>query len=112
MKKIVFLLLILTSCTKEIKPIENEWGTIIVGKDVYYGYYLKALQINEDNTYRISFLNDDKVEVIISVQQQNITIETNKPRLIFYKGFNSNNQPNGRYIIYLEQNFKITKYFD
>lgn len=111
MIKILYLFVFFISCNKDFNYFDKNEKSIIKGNEVYYGFYLKSLQLNEDGTYRISFFNKEKIEVFISVQQKKVIIENNKNESIVYMGFDNGN-PNGNFIIYLKPNFKITKYYN
>lgn len=113
MKFLLIILLALTSCTAELATpnLMDEYPPVQSSAITYQGYFLKALQINEDGTYRITLLlPDGRVEVIISVPKELISIQYDKPISAVYKELN-NGSLTGRYVIYLQTGFVITNYY-
>ena len=89
----------------------DEYPPVQSSAITYQGYLLKALQINEDGTYRITlYLPDGNIEVIISVLKENISIQNDKNISAVYKELN-NGSLTGRYVIYLQTGFVITNYY-
>ncbi len=113
MKKIFIILFAFYSCTAEIEtpnlldanaPVQSSALT-------YQGYYLQSLQMNEDGTYRITLLlPDGRIEVIVSIPKEMISIQNDKPINAVYKELN-NGSLTGRYVIYLQTGFLITNYY-
>lgn len=113
MKFLLFILMALTSCTAElsIPNLIDEYPAVQSSAITYQGYFLKALQINEDGTYRITlYLPDGNIEVIVSVPKENISIQNDKNISAVYKELN-NGSLTGRYVIYLQTGFVITNYY-
>lgn len=113
MKYLIIICLLFSSCTAElaIPDLLGENTPLQSSAITYQGYYLKALQINEDGTYRITlYLPDGNIEVITSVPKENISIQNDKNISAVYKELN-NGTLTGRYVIYLQTGFVITNYY-
>lgn len=113
MKFLLIILLAFASCTADlaIPNLLEEYPPVQSSTITYQGYYLKALQINEDGTYRITlYLPDGRIEVIISVPKENISIQNDRNISAVYKELN-NGSLTGRYVIYLQTGFVITNYY-
>lgn len=112
MKKILTTILILLftlGCTKEVDSQKIKELDALKAQS-YEGYYLKSLQINEDSTYRISAFNEDRIDVISSVQASKIEFRNNDTINAVYREI-IDGVYTGRYIIRIKSDFKITKYY-
>jgi hypothetical protein len=105
MKKLINIILLFFTlgCNKEADSQKLK-------SQSYEGYYLKSLQINEDNTYRISLFENNLIVVIISVKPSDIEFRNNDTINAVYREI-INGTYTGRYIIRLKSDFKITKYY-
>jgi len=111
MKKLINIILLFFTlgCNKEADSQKTKELDILKAQS-YEGYYLKSLQINEDNTYRISLFDNDLIVVIISVKPSDIEFRNNDTINAVYREI-INGTYTGRYIIRLKSDFKITKYY-
>jgi len=113
MKFLLIILLALSSCTADlaIPNLLEEYPPVQSSAITYQGFYLQSLQINEDGTYRITLLlHDGRIEVIVSIPKEMISIQNDKPINAVYKELN-NGSLTGRYVIYLQTGFLITNYY-
>lgn len=102
--KYVIIILFFTACIHRAKPIKTD---VLVANTEYYLY---ALQVNEDSTYRITlYLNEEDIQVIISVPSSDIEFRKNDTINSVYKEI-VNGSYTGKYIIRLKSDFKITNY--
>lgn len=112
MKKILILLFTFYSCTADFQiPDQLDASAPVQSSAItYQGFYLKSLQVNEDGTHRITLhLPDGRIEVIIAVPKEMISIQNDKPINAVYKELN-NGSLTGRYVIYLQTGYLITKF--
>lgn len=112
MKKLFIILLAFCSCTAELQipDLLDAPAPVQSSAITYQGYYLQSLQVNEDGTYRITLhLPDGRIEVIIAVPKEMISIQNDKPINAVYKELN-NGSLTGRYVIYLQTGYLITKF--
>ncbi len=111
MKYLFFIILFFTSCVPEVQLPTMDAPVPESSSINYIGYQLYALQLNENGTYRITlYLDNNTIEVIISVPASNITIVRDKPSNLVFKQYD-NYQPTGKYVIYLQTNYVITNFY-
>ena len=113
MKNLLILFFVLNSCTAQLafpNLLENNMPAQSAAI-TYEGFYLKALQVNEDGSYRITmFIPDGTIRVVVSVPKEMVTIQKDKAINAVYYELN-NGTHTKKYVIYLQTGFLITNYF-
>lgn len=112
MKYLFILLLFFTSCTPVIDIPTIETPSIESSEIKYVGYALYSLQTNEDGSYRLAYwINEETIQVFTLIPLANLTIERGRSQNIAFVELN-NNQPTGIYIIYLQNDYTISQFFN
>lgn len=112
MKYLFILLLFISSCTPVIDTPIIEAPPIESSETKYVGYPLYSLQTNENGTYRLAYwLNEETIQVFAQIPMNNLTIERGKSQNVAFVQL-INNQPSGMYIIYLQNDYTISQFFN
>lgn len=112
MKYLILLLLFISSCSPIIETPIIEAPPIESSETKYVGYPLYSLQTNENGTYRLAYwLNEETIQVFTQIPPNNLTIEKGKLQNVAFVQLN-NNQITGMYIIYLQNDFTISQFFN
>lgn len=112
MKYLLFLLLFISSCTPVIETPIIEAPPIESNENKYVGYPLYSLQTNENGTYRLAYwLNEETIQVFAQISPSNLTIERGKSQNVAFVQL-INNQPTGIFIIYLQNDYTISQFFN
>lgn len=112
MKYLLIFLLFISSCTPVIETPIIEAPPIESNETKYVGYPLYSLQTNENGTYRLAYwLNEETVQVFTQISTSNLIIERGKSQNVAFVQL-INNQPTGIYIIYLQNDYTISQFFN
>lgn len=112
MKYFLIFLLFISSCTPVIETPIIEAPPIESNETKYVGYTLYSLQTNENGTYRLAYwLNEETIQVFAQISPSNLIIERGKSQNVAFVQVN-NNQPTGMYIIYMQNDYTISQFFN